>query len=158
MTLAKSTLTVATISNNPWHWTDLQNPIEKGKLFGEELKVLTVGSDFKVGHNQLLALDGLLYKTKELRAHFSITADKLGEWTYFHLTLVGGGGESAYYRLTDNDGELGAETTIYTWVDGHIKDVSRSPHYWKAVPKDVTHDVALIIRALVNKDWKSSSS
>lgn len=154
MRLAKSTLTVARIENNPKYWTNLQNPIAKGELFGEELRVLTVGSDFKVGHNQLLALDGLLYETKKLHAHFSITADKLGEWTYFHLTLVGGGGESAYYRLTDNDGELGAETTIYTWVDGSIKDVSHTRYYWKDVPKDVTHDVALIIRALVNKDWK----
>jgi hypothetical protein len=153
MTKARSTLTLARIAeNNGLVWTRLQGPIEKGKLGGEELEVLRAGGTFKVGSNKLSSLDGLEYKGS--KAHFSITGDDGGEWTYFHLTLVGGDGRSAYFELQiDDEGELDVGTTSNTVFEGKLIRVSGAK-VWSDPPSDLRHDVRVIIAAMVGKSFK----
>lgn len=151
MTLVHATLTAAMIAKDPQRWTRLQKPIVSGAIGGDELEV--IGADtLSVSSGRLVVLDGLNFGNAA--CHLTITPDEMGEWTYFHLTIVGGEGTSGYFALSeDGDGELQVRTTSDTAIDGKVKNVSGAQYFWKAIPAAVVRDVTVIMRAFVLKDY-----
>ena len=151
MPLVHATLPAAMIARDPERWTRLQIPIAMGAIGGDDLEV--IGADtLSVSAGRLLVLDGLTFGNAACR--LTITPDGLGEWTYFHLTIIGGEGTSGYFALAeDGEGALQVRTSTDTAIEGKVKDVSGAPYFWKAIPAPVLGDLTLIMRALVLKDF-----
>ncbi len=153
MTLVHATLTAAAIVKGPDRWTRLQGPIQKGAIGGDDLEV--IGADaLSVASGKLVILDGLTFGTAH--CHLTITPDGLGEWTYFHLTIVGGDGTSGYFALAvDGDGDLQVRTTSDTAIEGKVRNVAGAQYFWKQIPAAVVNDLTVIMRALVLKDFET---
>src|SRR5678815_4102407 len=101
----KSTLSVDDINNNHQEWTRLGEWLVKKTMIKKKLLCLSAEkpTDLKVKTARAgLVLDGLRCQTNGMKAeadaHITITAATSGEWTYFHLTLSGGEGKSAYFK------------------------------------------------------------
>lgn len=150
---AKSTLTLGAISRDTTKWTGFSGPLTRKSLAGEDVEVLGAG-ELKVssGKSGMLFLDGLTYLKEN--CHISITGNDTGEWTFFHLTVVGKEGKSAYFMLDLDDGEeLVVKKTAHTIIDGKKKDVSKSEYYWAAPPANLVSDLSLLMRCMIGKNF-----
>jgi hypothetical protein len=155
---AKSTLTLATIEKVPNRWIGLAGPIGNGSLAGEDLNCFGA-SNFKVssGGSGMVFLDGLVCQGSS--AHISITGNDQGEWTYFHLTLVGAAGKCAYFALEYDDGEeLIVATTSHTLIGKKKESVSKSKNFWAGVPPEVANELGVIMRAFLKKEHASGEA
>ncbi len=158
--MAHSTLTAAAIDNNERLWTGWQNSIDSGTVKADELKVIGAGTlSVNTSKKGILILDGLTYDGSS--AHISITPAATGEWSYFHFTLAGSRGKSAYYRLrkTTFHGDLEVNTTSCTvmgsdWKNPYsMRNASKDQYFWKDIPGDLTDDIQIIIKALVGDKY-----
>jgi hypothetical protein len=152
--LAKSTLTASAITKQN-SWVQLQNPLSKGVLKGKKLQALTANQLTVDSSATMLYLNGLVYQNQN--AHITITPDGMGEWTYFHLTIVGQESK-AYYQLEISDSEYEYEELIVkkansTNFNGKSMKVSAKENYWTDVPQEVSRDIQLIMECLINKEY-----
>jgi hypothetical protein len=145
MALAHSTLTAATIAKEPQRWTNMKSVIDRRSIGGQDLQVVHAGK-LGVSSGNLIVLEGLTYGNSN--CHITITPDHLGEWTYFHLTLVGGDGTSGYFELTVNDDdELRVRTSSDTVIGNEVKNVAKSQYFWTGMPGDLVSDINIIMTA-----------
>lgn len=159
----KSTLTLAQIDKNPTKWTNLSGPLIRKDLGGEEFNHLG-GGNLKVDSSKsgMLILDGLTYLKSN--AHLSITGSDTGEWTYFHLTLVGSEGKSAYFLLDtaydpeEEETKLVAKTTAYTVIKGSKVNVGSAQYYWSSPPAELVSDLTLLMKGLVGKSYTAGEA
>lgn len=159
----KSTLTLSTLTKNPTKWTNLSGPLIRGDMGGEDFNHLG-GGNLKVdsAKSGMLILDGLTYLKSN--AHVSITGNDTGEWTYFHLTLVGSEGKSAYFLLDtvydaeEEETKLVAKTTPYTVISGAKVNVGTAKYYWTNPPAELVSDITLLMKGLVGKSYTAGEA
>jgi hypothetical protein len=153
MALCKATVTCANIEKQS-RWLKLYNPISKGAIGDKGITKLGVASQFSVqtAKSGMLLLGGLIYEKAD--AHITVTPNGVGEWTYFHLTVAGGKGGSAYYALDigDEDGELSVVQTRDTYLTEQKKTIQVNKAKRWAAPNEVAADLKAIMHGLLPKE------
>lgn len=155
--MAKSTLTCAQILKDDGHeWTQLTPALKAKKVAGVSLKMLYTDDALGVNdHVRSGVLLGGFEQQGGTNCHFTITPDSSGEWTYFHLTLVGSKINGSYYFELDNSVEgLTVKASTKTMIEGKVTNVGKAKHTLEKPHADLVADVRTIIRALVGARWK----
>jgi hypothetical protein len=148
------------IDKHPEEWTNFQGRIEGGKkTVDEDFQVIfSTGKKLKVEHsNNFVLLEGMSYKKDKetFEFHLTLTSNSAGEWTYFHVTRVGGSGEAYYYQLEYSDYEgLRAKPTADTLMAGKVKSVSKATHTGVQHPPELDQDISALMRIFIGSNYE----